>query len=76
MYCGLGSRKLSKAEFAEGLEMVVGPNRAYSTKPTMRRVNQQLDHFDEILSKPLSYESLGKTLARFGGRGTPRTPAA
>jgi uncharacterized protein (DUF169 family) len=47
VYCGLGSRKLSKAEFAQGLEMVVGPNRAYSTKPTMRRVNQQLDHFDE-----------------------------
>lgn len=47
VYCGLGSRKLSRSEFAAGLEMVVGPNRAYSTKPTMRRVNQQLDHYDE-----------------------------
>ncbi|MFN8167320.1 MAG: DUF169 domain-containing protein [Candidatus Nanopelagicales bacterium] len=47
VYCGLGSRRLSRAEFAAGLEMVVGPNRAYSTKPTMRHVNQQLHHYDE-----------------------------
>jgi uncharacterized protein (DUF169 family) len=47
VYCGLGSRRLSRAEFAEGLEMVVGPNRAYSSKPVMRRVNQQLEHYDE-----------------------------
>lgn len=47
VYCGIGSRALSKADFDEGLELVVGPNRAYSTKPTMRRVNQQLTHFEE-----------------------------
>jgi len=38
---------LSKPDFDEGLEMIVGKNRAYSTKPTMRRVNQQLVHYEE-----------------------------
>jgi uncharacterized protein (DUF169 family) len=47
VYCGLGSRRLTKPDFDEGLELVVGKNRAYSTKQTMRRVNQQLPHFDE-----------------------------
>ena len=42
VYCGIGSRRLSKPDFDQGLEMVVGENRAYSTKETMRRVNQQL----------------------------------
>jgi uncharacterized protein (DUF169 family) len=46
-YCGIGNRKLSKSDFDDGLEMVVGPNRAYSTKQTMRRVNQQLGHYEE-----------------------------
>ena len=47
VYCGIGSRRLSKPDFDQGLEMVVGENRAYSTKTTMRRVNQQIAHFDE-----------------------------
>jgi uncharacterized protein (DUF169 family) len=47
VYCGIGSRHLSKADFAQGLEMIVGKNRAYSTKETMRRVNQQLPHYEE-----------------------------
>ncbi len=47
VYCGIGSRNLAKTDFDQGLEMVIGPNRAYSTKPTMRRVNQQLPHYDE-----------------------------
>ena len=47
VYCGIGSRRLSKPDFDEGLEMIVGKNRAYSTKPTMRRVNQQLVHYEE-----------------------------
>lgn len=47
VYCGIGSRRLSKPDFDQGLEMVVGENRAYSTKQTMRRVNQQIGHYDE-----------------------------
>jgi len=47
VYCGIGSRKLSKSDFDQGLEMVIGENRAYSTKETMRHVNQQLTHYDE-----------------------------
>ncbi len=47
VYCGIGSRRLSKPDFAQGLEMVVGKNRAYSTKQTMRRVNQQIAHYEE-----------------------------
>ena len=47
VYCGIGSRKLGKGDFDEGLEMVVGENRAYSSKQAMRRVNQQLTHYEE-----------------------------
>jgi hypothetical protein len=47
VYCGIGSRHLSKDDFDQGMEMVVGANRAYSTRSTMRRVNQQLPHYDE-----------------------------
>jgi uncharacterized protein (DUF169 family) len=47
VYCGIGSRRLSRPDFDQGLEMVVGENRAYSTKQTMRRVNQQIGHYDE-----------------------------
>jgi uncharacterized protein (DUF169 family) len=47
VYCGIGSRRLSKPDFDQGLDMIVGKNRAYSTKETMRRVNQQLPHYEE-----------------------------
>ena len=47
VYCGLGSRNLTKTDFDDGLTMMTGPNRAYSTKKTMRRVNQQMAHYDE-----------------------------
>lgn len=47
VYCGIGSRRLTKPDFDQGLELVVGANRAYSSKKTMRRVNQQLPHFEE-----------------------------
>lgn len=47
VYCGVGSRKLTKAAFDEGMEMVVGENRAYSSRDVMRRVNQQLPHYEE-----------------------------
>ena len=47
VYCGIGSRRLSKPDFDAGLEMVLGENHAYSTKEVMRRVNQQLPHYEE-----------------------------
>jgi uncharacterized protein (DUF169 family) len=47
VYCGIGNRRLTKADFDEGLEMVTGPNRAYSTKQVMRRVNQQIGHYQQ-----------------------------
>jgi ferredoxin len=47
VYCGIGSRRLTKPDFDQGLELVVGANRAYSTKETMRRIYQQLPHFEE-----------------------------
>jgi len=47
VYCGIGSRNLAKSDFDQGMEMVVGENRAYSSRATMRRVNQQLPHYDE-----------------------------
>ena len=47
VYCGVGNRRLSKSDFDQGLEMIVGENRAYSSKAVMRRVNQQLPHYEE-----------------------------
>ena len=47
VYSGIGNRRLKKQEFADGLEMVIGEKRAYSSKQVMRRVNQQLPHYPE-----------------------------
>jgi uncharacterized protein (DUF169 family) len=47
VYCGIGSRRLTKPDFDAGMDALVGEERAYSTKATMRRVNQQIPHFEE-----------------------------
>jgi uncharacterized protein (DUF169 family) len=47
VYCGIGSRRLTKPDFDAGMEVLAGDHCAYATKETMRRVNQQLQHFDE-----------------------------
>jgi uncharacterized protein (DUF169 family) len=47
VYCGIGSRRLTKPDFDAGMEVLAGDHCAYSTKETMRRVNQQLQHFEE-----------------------------
>jgi len=47
VYCGIGSRKISRQDLQDGMEMIVGPNRAYSSRETMRRVNQQIPHHFE-----------------------------
>jgi uncharacterized protein (DUF169 family) len=45
VYSGLGSRKLTKESFDDGMELVIGKNQAYCSRETMRRVNQQYPHF-------------------------------
>jgi uncharacterized protein (DUF169 family) len=47
VYCGIGSRRLTKPDFDAGMQVLAGEHCAYSTKETMRRVNQQLAHYEE-----------------------------
>ncbi len=45
VYCGLGAKPINKEDFDDGMELVIGKNKAYATRKVMRRVNQQYPHF-------------------------------
>ena len=46
VYAGLGMVHTTREHFAQGMTTVIGPNKAYSTRQVMRRVNQQVPkHF-------------------------------
>ncbi len=45
VYSGLGAKKMTKEDFDLGMEMTIGQNKAYCSRETMRRVNQQMPHF-------------------------------
>lgn len=44
VYGGLGTRRLDKESFREGMEATIGKNAAYSSLKVFRRVNQQFPH--------------------------------
>jgi uncharacterized protein (DUF169 family) len=46
VYAGIGMQHMTKERFDQGMETVIGPNKAYATRQIMRRVNQQVPkHF-------------------------------